>query len=292
MPGWSGGSCARPMRRHSLKMCSASSRRPCSSIARPRVFSHRAYSSCSLAEDARIDRQGLPRQRFRGGGIALGVSSRPARLPIDEGGVGMIRAEDAQVGGEVLAQQALGAGEIAAPHAGSARGRSCWWRFRGARRRRPRGGWPAPRGRAARPRRRLPCSRSARDSSTSVIATSGCRGPSTWRRIAMASRSRGSALRRLAQLAVQHAEVVEALREPGVGGTERAAAGGDRLLEQRQRLVEASHALEGAADHREHLGLQLRLVGELARHAIGAAIEQALRRSARSCPASDTDRRR
>ena len=74
----------------------------------------------------------------------------------------------------------------------------------------------------------------------------------------------GFAFRRLPHLAVQHAEVVEARRQAGIGGPQGAASGGDRLLEQRQRLVLASHALEGAADDREHLGLQLRPIAELA----------------------------
>ena len=52
-----------------------------------------------------------------------------------------------------------------------------------------------------------------------------------------ASRSSGSACAGWPMLAVQHAEVVEALRQLHVLGAERAAAERDRLLQQRQRLV-------------------------------------------------------
>ena len=87
------------------------------------------------AEDAAIDRQRPAAPAPRRRPDRPWRISRLARLPIDAPVLGWSGPRTLQRRGEVLAEQRLGAGEIAAPHAGAARGRSCSSPSRGARRR-------------------------------------------------------------------------------------------------------------------------------------------------------------
>ena len=57
-------------------------------------------------------------------------------------------------------------------------------------------------------------------------------------------------------------------------GTEHTTADCERLLQERERACAQTHPLVGPADDRQHLGLQLWLIRELARDALGAAVEQ------------------
>ena len=282
------GRCGRTRRR----CCSASASRPCSStVSAKRVQrSRRTPRAARRTPGARPPGPAAPAlRRTRRSPLAM---SRLARLPIDAAVFGWSGPRTCMRRGEVLAEQRLGAGEVAAAHAGSGRGRSCWWPSRGAPRRRPPGGCRAPRAPAARPRRSVPDRRSARDSSTSVMATSAWRGPSTWRRIARASRSSGSRLRRLAHLAMQHAEVVEARRQAGVGrdrargGRWRppagAAAAPCRGVPCARRCGRSARTSRSAAPAGRRARAPTR---------VGAAIEQALHGRLRLVRRRGTDRR-
>ena len=105
----------------------------------------------------------------------------------------------------------------------------------------------------------------ARPSSTRVTATSRCSGPRTLRRIASASSRSGSAAASVALLPQEDAEVVEALapdpRSParGRGGAIATAPPPGAAAPCR----DIAQALVDAAHDRQHLGLQLRLAGQL-----------------------------
>ena len=226
-----------------------------------------------LAEHPAIDRQGLPRQRLGGDEIAL-RHQQAGEVAHRRPGVGVVGAEDLHRGGEGFAEQDLGAGEIAAPLQDLSQVALAGRRFA-----------------VILPERRLADGERLAGRRLGLVVPSliGQRArqfderdrdvgvPRPEHRAAHRHRfaQQGFGLHRLTHLAEQHAEVVEARRQAGVRGPQ-AASGRDRLLEQRQRLVETSHALEGAADDREHLGLQLRPIAELAGDPGGAAIEQAL----------------
>ena len=115
-----------------------------------------------------------------------------------------------------------------------------------------------------------PRSFSTRASSTSVTATSLCSLPSSRRRIARLSRSSGSAAARLPSSRCSTPRSLRLCATRTFCGPSVRRPIASACSSSGSALLVHAHALVGAADHGEHLGLQLRLIAQ-ARSAMRAA---------------------
>ncbi len=107
-----------------------------------------------------------------------------------------------------------------------------------------------------------------------MTATSRCLGaenlPPSRERLDEQRLGRG----RVAPFPQKNPEVVEALGHFRAPGPEDAAPRGQRLVQERPRLVELAEALEGASHHGQHLGFHFRLARELFPDARRPSVEE------------------